>query len=480
MPACPSKRSDPSKSPAKIPNSVFHFRRRRRKHIRIALSTMPRGRKKQTYGGSTPVAGPVVVPAIVPQHQTNVAVAANNLTAAAGAAAMAEAVRAINLAHRKPNTAAAYDPKSLEWNEFCDALYSEHPVAFRYTVDSEKLFRFIGYHAFRNKRQGGKSQPGRVSFDPLEFKSKEQELLQHITARKENPEYVFPDPEHPLGADAINTYVSTVRSIWSEQREKGANNHSWDAIRGDLRVVHMVNMVKGRKARIKRARFDEKLDRDFQPFQSMDQFPIAEQWLWDYGKGTRQQCFVGLRSRMAFSWCYHAVLRQESLFLGELSDLFSFVLRRDDHSDPMEVVILQMRTGKTVGRCNDSPQYGRAIRNKKVLECPVGALAFYLFYRFAYSGEMSDSCRPDFSENKAWFDVKLLSDGSLNHSKCMKPRTFTDVIKKCFAECHIFASWVGHWGRHCANAKMETMDVPDVQQMRMGKWLYCLCFCLQY
>jgi hypothetical protein len=56
--------------------------------------------------------------------------------------------------------------------------------------------------------------------------------------------------------------------------------------------------------------------------------------------------------------------------------------------------------------------------HKDVRECAIGAFAFYLMFHFSVSGKMDDH-HPDFSINKEWFDVKILSDGSLDNKKVM-------------------------------------------------------------
>lgn len=386
---------------------------------------------------------------------------------------LVDAVAALNAANRKANTAAAYDSKSLEWNEFCDHAYVGEPLSIRYAVNGNKLGNFLRYHAFRNKRkQGGRKRGARSAFDSSEYDRILSEMSEHIRQMQANPDYVIPDPDNPIGYDQMNTYTSTVYNIYAEQRRCGANGLSWDMIRNEPNVAEVLNMVKRRKGLIKWARHDEKLDEQFQPFQSLEQVPRVEQFLWDYGNGgdggtNRKSAFVGLRTRMTFLWCYSGVLRSESIFLGELSDLFDFGFERDDHSDVMDVVVLQMRTGKTVD--NGIAQYGRAMRHKEVTLCAVGALSMYLMYRFDYSGEMEDCRRPDFLDNSAWFDIKLLTDGTCNNTKEMGTPSYTNVMAGCFKSLAIFSNWLSHWGRHYASAAMEMMDCPEPQQERLGK-----------
>ena len=118
-----------------------------------------------------------------------------------------------------------------------------------------------------------------------------------------NKDYTIPDPLDPLGYNAINTYCSTVHNVWSEQVEAQANTLAWDLVcNGSVKAV--MSMVKNRRSRIKRSRFEEKLDTEFSPFQSINQLDDIEDYFWEQGKKTRQGASVTLRTRFALLWCY--------------------------------------------------------------------------------------------------------------------------------------------------------------------------------
>lgn len=108
-------------------------------------------------------------------------------------------------------------------------------------------------------------------------------------------------------------------------------------------------------------------------------------------------------------------------------------------------------------------QFGRCMRHKEVTQCAVGAFAFYLYFRFFVSREMDDEFRPDFTDNKAWFDVKILTDGTRDNKKEMGKKTYVNDIKKVFRELKIVASHYGHWGRVSAPVELEFKELsPDL------------------
>lgn len=134
-------------------------------------------------------------------------------------------------------------------------------------------------------------------------------------------------------------------------------------------------------------------------------------------------------------------------------------------------------TGKTVR--GKQKQFGRCMRHKDVTKCAIGAFGFYLLFRFFISREMDEEHRPDFTKNKEWFDIKILTDGTRNNKKEMGRKTYTDDIKKVLLALLIVASHYGHWGRVNAPVELEFKELsPDLIRI-LGKWWggvdCCLC-----
>jgi hypothetical protein len=135
---------------------------------------------------------------------------------------MARVVQQTNMQNRKKNTALAYDPKCEEFYRFCDYHSKHHPEALRYTVNANRLFAFLTYHAFREQRQrGGKKgrkneddENRNAEFDPQEY---DRIIATYGALDLTNADVTIPDPANPIGADAMNTYKSAVRKIWESQ-----------------------------------------------------------------------------------------------------------------------------------------------------------------------------------------------------------------------------------------------------------------------
>ncbi|KAI9920406.1 hypothetical protein PsorP6_015570 [Peronosclerospora sorghi] len=81
---------------------------------------------------------------------------------------------------------------------------------------------------------------------------------------------------------------------------------------------------------------------------------------------------------------------------------------------------------------------GTAMRSKSPELCAIGAIAFYLFYRFHIDKESF----PDFKERKNWYGTYLFFAGS--RLKQMNPDDHREAQKMAFKACGIFLSHIVH------------------------------------
>ena len=109
--------------------------------------------------------------------------------------------------------------------------------------------------------------------------------------------------------------------MWSDQASQGANGLTWELI-FTRKCKELVNLVKERKRGVKGALYAEKIDHEFTPFTSMTQVAI-------------------------FLLCYSGLLRHESMFLGELSDMLHIEYQKSSDSDPFFIMVMQIATGKS-------------------------------------------------------------------------------------------------------------------------------------
>ena len=109
------------------------------------------------------------------------------------------------------------------------------------------------------------------------------------------------------------------------------------------------------------------------------------------------------------------------------------------------------------------------MRHDNVLLCGIGALAFYLIYRFHRSGEMDPP--PDFTSNPAWFDIKLLTNGhSRGNTEPIANGTYGDMIREILKELGIASKHYVHIGRVLGPIQLELQEVSAEEIRVLGNW----------
>ena len=171
-----------------------------------------------------------------------------------------------------------------------------------------------------------------------------------------------------------------------------------------------------RGEKVNRATFKERNDGAYQPYKLSSKLNQIENFIWHdcstigkyYGAAT-------LRDRFHFLFTLGAVIRSESCFKADLSDLMDFTFHQENEPDPYHVLVMRIGFGKTVR--GDKPIYARGLRHKDARLCHIGALGLWLMARFHIYNEME---RVDFTDNKSWFNMKLMistHDNNVNSCK---------------------------------------------------------------
>ena len=93
--------------------------------------------------------------------------------------------------------------------------------------------------------------------------------------------------------------------------------------------------------------------------------------------------------------------RGEDTRHAELADIFTIELQNQGPTRcfPLIATIDVSKTNKT-----GKPWYAACLRTRNVQSCPVGALSFYLLYRFTLGNEEF----PDFDHRKKWYRRRVL------------------------------------------------------------------------
>ena len=173
-------------------------------------------------------------------------------------------------------------------------------------------------------------------------------------------------------------------------------------------------------------------------------------------------CQASLRDRFCLLLTNFGILRGESLFRADLSDLAS-IIEKPGTSQETVVLILQIAVGKVN---KGKTLYGRVMRHRDVTLCPIGALALYLFYRFQVDKE-----ELDLSANKNWFDIKLLLGTNCNDTtKAMLDQQYAKTVKKVCNELGLVTSHFVHIGRAVGLVTGEYKELSGEELKNLGNW----------
>jgi hypothetical protein len=125
----------------------------------------------------------------------------------------------------------------------------------------------------------------------------------------------------------------------------------------------------------------------------------------------------------------------------------------------------------TKGKTNDGQKlFGRCMRNADVNQCGVGSFALYLMMRFEMTGEMNPP-PPDFTDNREWFLIKLLSNGHRgDQTASMANDSYAKGMKLILKSLGIASSHYVHLGRVMGPVKLEFEELDQEDIRTLGNW----------
>ena len=219
---------------------------------------------------------------------------------------------------RKSNTKLAYDPKGMEFLDMCKHVYSHDE--FCTVVTEEKLYLFLFYQAHRNLRnRGPRKQKGAA--DSSAFNKEEYDSIM-----SNRTQFGLNNTSIKVGYDVINQSYSSVLKILDSQSR--FNRVTKEQLRSK-RVKDLLSFAKTRKKHLKKVNYAEKIDASISGYTQIETIPVIEKVvcfnkaLFDRNSSSAHTCQGALRDRFCFLMTYCGILRGESLFLCELSDLLA-------------------------------------------------------------------------------------------------------------------------------------------------------------
>ena len=242
------------------------------------------------------------------------------------------------------NTLRAYDNKTKEYLEFCRHAYGNNTDVLAglspYTITEEKFFGFMYYQSRRAKKSGGCRKI--VKFNTADY----DHYMTNTGAISQTP----------CGYSVLNQYRSSLLKLYQTQIDNGANNATKTMLMSD-RIKTLLDNVKKRKITIAKENFEEKITHEFAPYATIAELPRLEEHLFNRHSLSVTFMFSSLRDRFCLLMTTNAILRGESLFKCDLSDLCDLQFTPNDSDRPVLVHVMRVSTGKTnclkvlYGRC---------------------------------------------------------------------------------------------------------------------------------
>lgn len=119
------------------------------------------------------------------------------------------------------------------------------------------------------------------------------------------------------------SYSSDLR-IRRKQIDRNANNVSKEQLRSN-RVIALLNQCKKRKKHVKAMSYQEKVESSFAPFMLVQEVPRIEESLFNSSSHLPRFALASLRNRYVFLQTVFGILRGESIFKCDLSDLCDLI-----------------------------------------------------------------------------------------------------------------------------------------------------------
>jgi macrodomain Ter protein organizer (MatP/YcbG family) len=396
---------------------------------------------------------------------------------------MLHAVQQWNTRSRRKNTAKAYDPKALEFEEYCCHCYPHEACPTLMT--SGKVFFFMLYQFMRAKRPGGskkRDDSGEYQhFRMAEFMEVSEacqnyvaELRSWTENNRRGEEPIPPEATNPSGHSTYTQYKSALKSLYMAQTARGWEVLAWEQVWSPF-TTNLEKLARLRKDRVDRSQFKEKNgSASLMQYHMVQWIPKIEEAMWNKITNFRS-ALQWMRNRFFFLFTKCAVLRGQTLFNMEISDLAIVSNQNENDLHVMSVLVAQFTTGKT--KKDNKASFGRAARHHDVRACPVGGLAFFLALRFFVSREFD---HPEFDPrwfvgNENWFRIKLLADpyefgrGEMA-TKNIDYSTYYKPVQQVLLDLNMPSNVIAHLGRHLGHRTLEMKEAQDADIDKLGNW----------
>ena len=250
--------------------------------------------------------------------------------------------------------------------------------------------------------------------------------------------------------------TSAIVDLWRQQASMKMNSHPNPR---DANVKLLLKNAESDTQQLRKANFvDRGIGTLLDGYTTTEQMAQLADVFWE-----RTRDFgLNLRSLCAFFVSHYALLRGETVRNLDLADMHSVLLENEGFS-VCNALVFVVRQGKTNQFART--EFGAFIRSKDFRICPMGACAFYLFWRY----QLENESFPEFRKSEDWFNVKFLKSGK-DPTKSIDYRTHKASIDLAFREIGITSKAKTHAARGSGARMAELAGASEDQIRRLGRW----------
>ena len=166
------------------------------------------------------------------------------------------------------------------------------------------------------------------------------DLLYKLTPRDEKGKCLG------IGYSSMNIHLSALKKRFKSDVDNELNDNDEDIVFG-VQVKGLVKIVTERTPRQRKELHVEKIDKDSYPMQAIHHVFYLEDFYYQMGESdmtkarppSNKAVHSSLRHRFIFLFTVNGLLRGESVFKAELSDLFNLSVKRKDDIQNISILI---------------------------------------------------------------------------------------------------------------------------------------------
>lgn len=286
----------------------------------------------------------------------------------------------------------------------------------------------------------------------------EEVATRPLKAKSSKADDGVPWKETRLSWRSVRGYVTALTDLYRTQKAMGMNSHPSPRVDS---VQEYLKTLQRKDAQREREQFADKGRGTLLDSYTEDEFEGVCRELWAKGAASSPECHF--RTLVDILLGHYMLTRGGDRRAAEISDLFTFEFKGEGPTRCMPL-IFTTRAGK-------QNQHGRletigALRNRKLLTCMLGGLAFYFLYRW----DLSDEPFPDFSRRAAWYNIRLIKGSTGSREAAFSYNSQREWVAKAFQYIGVASQKKTHIGRSAGAKMAELKGVSEDQIRRAGRW----------